>query len=60
VEHFSHSAEWERAVIIFSLINAVRTKNAIINENLLKNNSSNKTKSPPKTVKEKPYLKLVK
>jgi len=60
VEQFSRSAEWERSVIIFSLINAVRTKNAIINENLLKNNSSNKTKSPPKTVKDKPYLKLVK
>jgi hypothetical protein len=60
VEQFSRSAEWERAVIIFSLINAVRTKNAIINENLLKNNSSNKTNSPPETVKEKPYLKLVK
>jgi len=60
VEHFSNSAEWERAVIIFSLINAVRTKNAIINENILKKNSPNKTKAPQKAVKEKPYLKLVK
>ena len=60
VEQFSNSSEWEKAVIIFSLINAVRAKNAIINENLLKNNSSNKIKSPQKTVKEKPYFKLVK
>jgi hypothetical protein len=60
VGQFSHSAKWERAVVIFAIINAVRAKNAVINENLLKNNSSNKTKSPPKTVKEKPYLKLVK
>ena len=60
VEQFSNSSEWEKAVIIFSLINAVRAKNAIINENLLKNNSSNKIKSPQETVKEKPYLKLVK
>ena len=60
VEQFSNSAEWERAVIIFAIINAARAKNAIINENLLKNSSSNKTKSLPKTVKEKPYLKLVK
>ena len=60
VEQFSNSSEWEKAVIIFSIINAVRAKNAIINENLLKNNSSNKIKSPQETVKEKPYLKLVK
>jgi hypothetical protein len=60
VEQFSNSSEWEKAVIIFSLINAVRAKNAIINENLLKNNFSNKIKSPQETVKEKHYLKLVK
>lgn len=60
VEQFSTSPEWEKAVIIFSIINAVRAKNAIINENLSKNNSSNKIKSPQETVKEKPYLKLVK
>ena len=60
VEQSSNSSEWEKAVIIFSIINAVRAKNFIINENLLKNNSSNKIKSPQETVKEKPYLKLVK
>lgn len=60
VEHFSRSAEWERAVIIFSIINAVQTKNAIFNEILLKSNSKKNKKSPPKISKEKPYLKLVK
>lgn len=60
IENFSYTPEWEKAVIIFSIINAVRTKNAIFNENLLKNNSLKKTRSPQKTVKEKPYLKLVK
>ncbi|MCX5850216.1 MAG: hypothetical protein NTW65_12310 [Deltaproteobacteria bacterium] len=60
VKQISNTAEWERAVIIFSIINAVRTKNAIFNENLLQNKPSNKTKSPSKTPKEKPYLKLVK
>lgn len=59
VEQFSGSAEWEKAVIIFSIINAVRTKNAILNEKILKNNSSRKTKRP-EISKEKPYLKLVK
>lgn len=63
VEKFSGSVEWEKAVIIFSIINAVRTKNAILNENILKHNSVRKTKSPekPKEIsKAKPYLKLVK
>jgi hypothetical protein len=63
VEKFSGSAEWEKAVIIFSIINAIRTKNAILNETILKKNSTHKTKSPDKSKeipKAKPYLKLVK
>ena len=60
VERFSHSAEWEKAVIIFSIINAIRIKNTVFNENLLKNHSSGKTESSSKAPKEKSYLKLVK
>jgi len=60
MEQFSTSREWEKAVIIFSIINAVRAKNTIFNKNLLNNNSTNQTKSPSKKHKEKPYLKLVK
>jgi len=60
MEQFSTSPEWEKAVIIFSIINAVRAKNAIFNENLLKNNPTTKTKSPQNKSKEKHYLKLVK
>ena len=60
VEHFSRTAEWEKAVIIFSIINAVRTKNTIFNESLLKNNSSNRIKLSPEKRKGKPYLKLAK
>lgn len=59
VEKFSASADWQRAVIILSIINAVRAKNAIINENLLKN-PSQKPVQPSETPKAKPYLKLVK
>jgi hypothetical protein len=59
VEQFSGSKEWEKAVIIFSIINAVRTKNAILNEKILNNNSSPKTKRP-EIHKEIHYLKLVK
>lgn len=60
VKQIDNSPEWERSVIIFSIINAVRAKNAIFNENVIKNNPPKKTKSPPKKSKETPYLKLVK
>lgn len=60
VEQFSPSAEWEKAVIIFSIINAVRAKNAVFNENLLKNNDKYQTNPPPDKPKEKHYLKRVK
>lgn len=35
MEHFSFSREWEKAVVIFSVINAIRVKNAIFNEQML-------------------------
>lgn len=60
VEQFSPSAEWEKAVIIFSIINAVRAKNAVFNENLLKTNDKHQTNPQPDNPKEKHYLKLVK
>lgn len=60
VKQVANTPEWERSVIIFSIINAVRAKNAIFNENVLKNNPPQKTRSQPKMSKETPYLKLVK
>jgi hypothetical protein len=59
VEQFSHSPEWQKAVIIFSIINAVRAKNAIFNDKLLNNKTSEKT-TTTKRSHGKPYLKLVK
>ena len=59
VEQFSSAPEWEKAVIIFSIINAVRAKNAIFNEKLLNNNAPEKTEWAEKP-QGKPYLKLVK
>ncbi len=56
IEQFSHSAEWEKAVIIFSIINAVREKNAVINEFLLNQNVACKAKRP--LAKEKTHLIL--
>jgi hypothetical protein len=59
VEQFSASPEWEKAIIIFSIINAVRAKNAIFNEKVL-NNKAPKKKPPPERPQDKSYLKLVK
>jgi len=36
MEEFEPTPEWEQAVIIFFLINAVRVKNTIFNENVAK------------------------
>ena len=59
VEQFSPSPEWQKAVIIFSIINAVRAKNAIFDDKLLNNKTSEKT-TTTKRYQGKPYLKLVK
>jgi len=58
MEKFETTKEWEKSVIIFFIINAVRVKNQIFNERLLQKHG------PPaprkKTSKHKPDLKLVK
>jgi hypothetical protein len=59
VEQISVSTEWEKAVIIFSIINAVRAKNAIFNEKMLKNKAPKKP-AQTKRPQGKSYLKLVK
>jgi len=35
MEHFETTKEWEKSVIIFFIINAVRVKNHIFNEKIL-------------------------
>ncbi|MDD4355615.1 MAG: hypothetical protein PHN98_00065 [Smithellaceae bacterium] len=59
MEHFSFSPEWEKAVVIFSIINSVRVKNAIFNEQLLKKQTTENT-PPAKRKPGKPNLRLVK
>jgi hypothetical protein len=60
MEQFDASKEWEKAVIIFFIINSVRAKNHIFNENILKLHN-NKEKPPVKPQKKgKPDLRLVK
>jgi len=59
MEVFSFSPEWEKAVVIFSIINAIRVKNAIFNEQLLNKKTAEET-PPAKTKSGKPNLRLVK
>ena len=59
MEQFSFTPEWEKSVIIFSIINAVRVKNAIFNEQIL-NNQAPQEAAAPKRPHGKPNLKLVK
>lgn len=58
MEHFDTSKEWEKAVIIFFIINAVRVKNQIFNDSVMK--SQARAENEKKQVKTKPHLKLVK
>jgi hypothetical protein len=58
MEHFDTSREWEKAVIIFFIINSIRVKNHIFNENILK--LQEKKNKPAKPLKGKPDLRLVK
>jgi hypothetical protein len=58
-EQFSFSPEWEKTVIIFSIINGVRIKNVIFNERILSKKAPQETPSRKKP-QEKPHLKLVK
>lgn len=57
MEHFEPSKEWEKAVIIFFIINAVRAKNHIFNEQILRQPEASSEK---KQKKKKPDLRLVK
>ncbi|MBM4270926.1 MAG: hypothetical protein FJ139_02015 [Deltaproteobacteria bacterium] len=58
MEHFDTTREWEKSVIIFFIINSVRVKNHIFNENILTlHHKRDPQETPPK---KKPDLKLVK
>ncbi len=57
MEDFDFSREWEKSVIVFFIINAVRAKNQIFNDKLLKAQQDGERVKHPAT---KPDLKLVK
>ena len=58
MEHFETTKEWEKAVIIFFIINAVRVKNHIFNEKMLERHENGD--KPEKQPIKKPDLKIVK
>lgn len=60
MEDFDTSKEWEKAVIVFFIINSVRAKNHIFNENILKLQNKNERPSAKPKKKGKPDLRLVK
>ena len=59
LEQFESTREWERAAIIFFIINSVKVKNSIFNKQIMNQNGDDTTsrKSPPVDV---PYLKRIK
>lgn len=58
METFEPSREWERSVIVFFLINAVRAKNQIFNDQLMK--QKERRPAAPKPRKATPTLRRVK
>ena len=56
IEHFDGTKDWEKAVIIYYIINAVSLKNTLFNENVLKG----KKEKEGKPSKGPPSLKRVK
>jgi len=58
LEHFEATREWERAVIIFFIINSVKVKNSIFNKQVVdRQNEAAEDKKAPVDV---PYLKRIK
>jgi hypothetical protein len=56
IENFDGTKDWEKAVIIYCIINAVSMKNTLFNDNVLRQSRIKKQKSP----KGHPRLKRVK
>ena len=59
IEHFDGTRDWERAVIIFSIINAVSMKNSLFNEHVLKKAGEKEKKQAPMK-KGPPELRRIK
>ncbi|MBI4634670.1 MAG: hypothetical protein HY742_12345 [Deltaproteobacteria bacterium] len=60
MEHFESSKEWERSVIIFFIINAVRVKNKIFNEQIIETQNKQKQPAPAPSPKNGSHLRRIK
>ena len=59
IEQFDGTKDWERAVIIYCMINAVSLKNTLFNENVLRR-KKDKEKKAREQARRHPGLKRVK
>jgi len=57
IEQFDGTKDWEKAVIVYCMINAVSLKNTLFNENMLK---KKKGREKPSLPSGRPRLKRVK
>jgi len=57
IEQFDGTKEWEKAVVIYCMINAISLKNTLFNENMLKRKKGKEKTSFPSG---RPRLKRVK
>lgn len=60
MDSFDRSKEWEKSVIIFFIINAVRAKNHIFNEHVMKEEQIDKNKTQKTTKRKIPELRIIK
>jgi len=60
IEHFDGTKDWEKAVIIYSIVNAVSMKNTLFNENVMKGKMLKEKKSPHLPKRKPPDLRRVK
>lgn len=60
MDHFDRSHEWEKSVIIFFIINAVRAKNHIFNEHVMQEEQSEKDTQKKRTQRKIPELRIIK
>jgi hypothetical protein len=59
IEQFDGTRDWEKAVIIYSMINAISLKNTLFNENVLKRKKDKEKRSSDER-RGHPGLKRVK
>jgi len=57
IEQFEGTKDWEKAVIVYCMINAISLKNTLFNQNLL---NKKKEKEKPSATSGQPRLKRVK